>query len=199
MWLSGPTPKSKYWIGDIPDIEIRDADTIVNVTEFLATGGNLKTASDLWSFTFLYEHGGVYSDTDAVAIKHFPLDDWILVSSYKEHPKERLSIGVMAAPKGSPVFLNCINNIKKSWGNVTLFADEYFKVYGHTNSTHDDKLFYPFNWVEWDTLFNDVDIPETYSVHLYHTKIEQNNMVKDRYEYDQNTMLGKIIQKYDFT
>lgn len=197
MWLSGDTPNSKHWIGDL-HVTIKDADAIVDVTKFIEEGGNMKTASDLWSFTFLYKHGGIYADTDAVAIKPWPNDPWIAVSCNKGHPKEELSIGVMAAPAGCELFTACINDIKHSWGNVTLFADKYKEFFGHTKSTHNDRHFYPFPWTEWSKLLLSTDIPDVYSIHLYHTMLERNGHVHDnKTDYPKNSLLGKLIQRFD--
>lgn len=195
MWLSGKRPNSPFWIEDL-DVTIQDADIIHDVTSFLNRGGNMKTASDLWRFYFLYERGGLYCDVDALAVKHFPQDEWILVSSFKEHPKEQLSIGVIAAPKGESVFLECINKIEHKWGNVTLFADEYKKIKGNANSTHDDKLFYPFTWKQWNMLFEDIPIPDGYSIHLYHTMLERNDKILSKEQYSSNTLIGRLIEKF---
>lgn len=194
MWLSGDTPKSKYWINDLPAVEIRNADSIVDVTEFIETGGNFKTASSLWRFTFLFQFGGLYCDTDAMAIKKFPDDDWIISSSV---PKENLSTGVIKAPPGEIVFHNCISKLKKKWGNVVVFTDEYRKVFGNTDCTHDHKLFYPFSWRDWKQLFIQQEIPDVYSVHLYHTMIENSNLVMDKESYNPSTLLGKMIERFD--
>jgi hypothetical protein len=197
MWLAGKKPNSQYWIDDLSEVSIKNADYILDVTSFIESGGNLKTASDLWSFSYLYQQGGLYCDTDAIAVKHFPEDEWILCSTNKSDPLEKLVIGVMKAPRGSEVYLNCINKIQSDWGNVTLFGDEYEKVFGHTDSTHEDKLFYPYSWQQWDTLFKNIEIPDVYSIHLYHTMLEQNAMVRDKDFYDKNTLIGKLIEKFD--
>ena len=34
VWLSGKTPSSKYWINDIPGVDIKDADDVVCVNTF---------------------------------------------------------------------------------------------------------------------------------------------------------------------
>jgi len=72
MWLSGETPESPYWINDLEHVVVNSADEILDVASFIRGGGNFKTASDLWRFHFLYEHGGLYCDTDAIAIGFFP-------------------------------------------------------------------------------------------------------------------------------
>ena len=193
MWLSGKNPKSKFWISDL-QVEIRNADKIIDVTQFIENGGNFKTASSLWRFKFLYEFGGLYCDTDALAIKYFPTDEWIISSSI---PEENLSTGVIKCPPKQEVFLKCLPKIKKTWGNVNVFTREYKKFFGNTECTHDHKLFYPFSWKEWGTLFKDTQIPDVYSVHLYHTMLENSNNVKNKEEYKHDTLIGKIIERFD--
>ena len=78
MWVSGEVPKSRYWIRDIKEIEVRNANEVLDVAGFLRRGGNLRTASDMWEFAFLYQHGGLYCDTDIIALKHFPDSEWII-------------------------------------------------------------------------------------------------------------------------
>lgn len=199
IWLSGERPRSKYWISDIKGVTIKNANQIFDVTNFLSRGANLKTASDLWRFNFLYEHGGLYCDLDALAIKEFPDDDFILCSALPDHPKEKISIGVIKVPPKEIFIKEAIENIKEKWGNVTVFGDSYEKHYGHSNSSHNDKLFYPYTWEEWNKLFMDIEIPECYSLHIYHTMLERNNMVKTKEEYlkMKNTLIYKLIDKFD--
>ena len=52
MWLSGHRPNSDFWIDDLAGVEIRNADEIIDVSKFIQDGGNFKTASSLWRFTF---------------------------------------------------------------------------------------------------------------------------------------------------
>lgn len=203
MWLAGNIPWSVYWIDDVEEIEIRDACEIFDVEGFMAKGGNVKTASDLWSFTFLRDRGGLYTDADAYAIKEFPDDPWILVSCNKRAKSEKLSIGVIKAPAGEQLFTNCINNIKKSWGNVTVFGDEYEKLNGHSDSSHDDKQFYPWTWRRWETVLQDIEIPNTYAIHFYHTMFEKNNMIHGYNWYKENhpdsmlmRLINRVVEKY---
>ncbi len=82
MWLSGKPPNNKYWNEIESIIKIKNANDICPVDDFIKTGGRLETAADIWRFTFLYERGGLYCDTDAFALKKFPDNtDWILAST----------------------------------------------------------------------------------------------------------------------
>ncbi len=195
MWLSGETPESPYWINDLEHVVVNSADEILDVASFIRGGGNFKTASDLWRFHFLYEHGGLYCDTDAIAIRHFPHDSWIVTSA--ETDERLLSIGVLASPPRQKLFLECIKNIKSDWGNVAAFTDCYYREFGNTAPTHDKRLFYPFNWTEWPQLFQDLPIPDCYSVHLYHTMLESRCLLGGRDCYHPDTMIGRIISLFD--
>jgi len=196
IWLHGDSPDSKNWVNDL-DITINDANQVFNVSGFLKSGGNFKTASSMWRFHFLYKFGGLYCDLDALAIKRFPNTEWILCSG--ERDRKSLSTGVIKAPSNSPVFLDSIKNIKKDWGNVKVFNESYKKYYKNALPTHDNKLFYPYNWKEWDYLFKDINIYDCYSIHLYHTMLERNNKIKEKEVLlkNKNTLIYKIIKKFD--
>ena len=173
VWLNGKTPRSQFWVSDC---DIRNASDIFDVSKFLSEGGNFQTASALWRFNLLYEYGGLYCDTDAFALKHFPEDSWIVCSA--EENKKYLSTGVLKTPPKQKLFLECIKNIKHKWGNVAVFSKAYENIFGTIESTHDDRLFYPWVWSKWDELLkNNVDISECYSVHLYNTMLKRNNVV----------------------
>lgn len=196
IWLHGNLPKSKYWNYDVYKKYgvINNADDIVNVRSFIEKGGNWKTASSLWRFLFLYEHGGWYADTDAVAIKEWPKDKWVLCKNYKE----MLSTGVLKVPSGRKMFLGMIEDLQFNWGNVKVFNHHYQLRYGNTNETIDGKLFFPFTWEEWKVLINanyDNKILDGFSIHLYHTMFERAKMI-DNIEIlaknKKDTLLGKI-------
>ena len=174
MWLSGDKPKSKFWF--TKNITIKNADTIYDVTDFLLKGGNFPTASDMWRFHFLYEHGGWYCDTDMFALKHFSDDDWMICSG-EEKEKNFLSISTIKVPPKQKFLLECIDHIEHTWGNVKLFSEAYKKQFGNTNPTHDNDLFYPWTWKEWDSLLLDeTDISDCYAIHLWNVMLKRNNV-----------------------
>jgi len=175
MWISGNAPSNNYWLDISNKIKIKNADEVCNIDEFIATGGNKRTAADLWRFNFLYKKGGLYCDTDAFAINQFPNDDWIVCSA--QNCTEILSIGVLKAPKHHEIFDECIKNVRKNWYNNYVFSESYKKFFGHTNPTHDNLLFYPYKWQNCHNLFDNIPIPEeAYSVHFYGAALE--NYVK---------------------
>jgi len=141
VWISGIKPKGDYWKEIENKIILKKADTVYNIEKFLSDGGNLRTAADLWRWHFLYEKGGIWCDSDLFALKHFPNDEWIVCSGEQE--PESLSIAILKVPAQQEIFLDCIKEIKRDWGNVQIFSTAYRKYFGNTNSTHEDKLFYP--------------------------------------------------------
>ena len=145
VWLSGTSPNSIYWIDDIEEIDIRSADEVINVEKFIRSGGNVRTVSDLFSFTFLYEYGGLYCDTDMIALKKFPDDEWILATytdNLIRNEFNTLGIGIIKAPKSHAVFKRCIDNIERGWGNVKVFSKFCAKY--KLEKTHPNEMFYPW-------------------------------------------------------
>ncbi len=148
IWLHGDEPNSVYW--DNKGIDVYDADNIVSITDFMKKGGNFKTASSLWRFTFLFEYGGWYSDTDAIAVSPWHEDeDWILASG----DDGLLSTGIMKVPAKELMFLDMLDNLKYTWGNVKIFNDSYTKYKGNNNPTCDNYDYFPFKWNKWEIPF----------------------------------------------
>lgn len=178
IWLSGNEPNTNEWFHVRNKIVIGDADFIFDVNKFIQEGGNFQTASALWRFHFLYKHGGWYCDTDAYAIQEFPDKEWAICSAEKD--KSMLSIGVMKMPVRHPILKNCIVNIQYNWGNVKIFTKAFKDYFGHTKRTVPDKMFYPWSWKEWETIYKKKKIDNliengVYSIHLYHTMLKRNN------------------------
>jgi len=172
IWLHGKKPKSKYWNADLYE-NIENADDIVDISQFIKNGGNFKTASSLWRFTFLYRYGGWYSDTDAIALKEWPNSDWIICG--EEYGK--LSTGVIKVPKNQEMFLSMIDNMEYIWGNVDVFNRYYLQFRGNISETINSLLFYPFKWKEWEYSLSPIKMPDVYSIHLYHTMFERYGII----------------------
>lgn len=179
IWLSGFEPNTPSWLTIRDKVDIKNANRVFNVTNFIIKGGNFQTASDLWRFHFLYEYGGWYSDTDAFAIQHFHQNrPWVVCSSETDN---RLSIGIIKADKNHPMFLDCINNIKHTWGNVNVFSEMYKKYFGNTSPIVPNIQYYPWKWNEWNKIYSNITIDELVqknvkSIHLYGTMLRRNNV-----------------------
>ena len=172
IWLSGEKPSNEYWKDIESNVTVIDVSEYFNVEEFLSFGGNLRIASDLWRFHFLYACGGYYSDLDNFVLKHFPDDDWV-VCAPEEEPT-LLGIGFIKCPPNSKIFLDSISSLKINWGGVNVFNESYRNAFGNTKSTHDGKLFYPYNWTECGKLFENIEIPSTaHAIHFYTGAIEK--------------------------
>ena len=202
--LHGNCPNSIYWDIISNNIIIKDAETIFSINNFLNAGGNIKTASDLWRFHFLYEHGGWYSDCDAVALKPWDIKtEWMLCSG--ETKENTLSIGVIKSPAGEMLFRECINNIKYNWGNVDVLSKIY-KEYKNNNRfltnpvVYDSEYFYPVLWNEYNKLLDDIKIPEkSLSIHLFNTMFEREygfENLESLVMQNKNSLLYKLHQKY---
>ncbi len=56
IWLSGEKPSNEYWKDIESNVTVIDVSEYFNVEEFLSFGGNIRIASDLWSFHFLHAY-----------------------------------------------------------------------------------------------------------------------------------------------
>jgi hypothetical protein len=193
IWLYGEIPDSQHWYNlDFSNIIVIDASDIFDISSFMKhSDANFRTASALWRFTFLYKYGGWYSDCDAFAIKEWPNSEWVLCSG--EEDEDLLSIGVLKTPPKEEMFLDMIDNIQHKWGNVKVFNTYLRKHKDHTIKPYNPTDFYPFSWKDWDYMLSNIDIPDTYSVHLYNTMVQRNmNDIKGFIDERPNSLLGKL-------
>ena len=190
IWQSGDV--NNHYYNKLKDkVIFKNADEVFCVDQFIKNGGNFRTASALWRFNFLYNNGGLYCDTDAYALRHFPNDEWIIASG--EDNTHTISNGIIKAPPKHPLFLECIRNIKYDWGNVGVFTEAYINHFDNIPHTY-DRLLYPYTWREFDMLFKEVALnPACYSVHLYGKLFEDNQIYVDE-EYNKPSLLYNLIQ-----
>lgn len=184
MWVSGPPPENKYWIGDIPGIKFRDADDVVFIDSFFhsipeehGVPRRLRMASDMWQFTFLYKRGGLYCDTDVIALRKFPNMEWIISRDSEDH-EERFALGIVKAPPRHPVFKYCIQNVRWKWGNSTRVFSEAVEEHG-LDLTHPKEAFHPFSCGDHSRYLEETGrsillkrgkIPDAYSIHYFGNK-----------------------------
>lgn len=145
-WFGGrPLPASARrciasWRKYLPDHEIKEWNesnfdiNAIGFTRQAAEMGKWAFVSDYARFAILYEHGGIYFDTDVEVIR--PIDDILARGAYMGWEKERTMIGVasglgMAAPKGLPVYEEIIAHYGK-----LRFADDKGRVLPGTVVRH---------------------------------------------------------------
>lgn len=206
IWLSGDVPRSKYWIGDIPKIEIKDADevlcadTFFNLVPEQYRSKRYRLTSDMWQFAFLYEHGGLYCDVDVIALKHFPGLEWIITRD-SEDQEECYALGIVKAPPKHSVFKYCINNWKPAWVNTRVYTAA-IKEHG-LDLTHPKETFHPFSCGEHSRylkrtgrsiLLKDGEIPDSYSVHYFANKAHKLNIDQGMVEEFPDSLLFKLSE-----
>lgn len=197
VWLYGSEPNSKYWIDDIPEIEIQNAQNICSIEKFIKSctcspDKAIRLASDYWRFNFLYEYGGLYCDTDAIALKPFPETD-IFVS---DDNNNNIAIGVINISSKSDLMKHCIDNVKSEWINVKMFTDacKLFNI----SQTHNWQVFYPWAWNdnfnsknEFRLLWEEI-IPDSISIHIFGTHVSKLNFTHDLVANYPNSILFKL-------
>jgi len=191
IWLSGSEPKSKYWIDDIKDIQIENADDIADIDTFLKLPrANVRTAASLFRFKYLYKFGGLYCDTDMVALKKFPDNEWIIVS----YDDNVIAIGIIKAPKEHPLFVDCIKKIQARWGNVYIFTKYCGKH--RLKKTHPNNYFYPKSVLnKGKGLLKNTEIPNSYSIHLYFNGASNKNIDHNTIKKYPDSLLAKLQKK----
>jgi len=185
-------PDYRYWIDDISDPNFAIANAVLTVPEIVEFSKTIdpksprrfQFVSDFWRFNYLHRFGGWYADLDAVALKEWPdvspQGGWMICS--ESHGKI-ISIGVLASPKGHPVWLDMIRGAAtKGDGAATKRFTEIVRRHGLdvTNPTND---FYPINphsaivslKTKWADGINGrrfapfylKGLPDSYSIHLF--------------------------------
>ncbi len=137
IWIEGKHPGNRYWISDLEEVEIKDATEIYKTWKDAAAGACVRSVSDIWSFYFGKLYGEYYSDTDAIALKHWPDQD-ILLPTYDN---KVVSVGVFRLPKNHPIFNCAIKKRIRSWGNVYIFT-KCVRLNG-LDSNVPNEMFYP--------------------------------------------------------
>lgn len=214
IWLSGEVPKSKYWIDDISEVKVNNADDIISVDSFynsilrISEAKQLRITSDMWQFVFLYEYGGLYCDTDVIALKKFPNSEWI-ISRDSEDEEGTFALGIIKAPAKHPVFKYCMHNVKKAWGNTYVFtkAIKQYKL----DLTHPKEAFHPFSCskhsrylreTKTSILLKSGDIPEAYSIHYFSNKTHLLNIDENTTKEYPDSVLSKlskwVFEEYNY-
>ena len=198
IWLSGDAPTSTYWKEIAKNVTIKNADSIHDVSQLKSKGNPRRASSNLWRTSFLYNFGGLYCDLDVFALKKFPADEWIVCSG--EHEPELLSTAIIKSPPHNEIFLECLQNFKEGWGNVTVFSIAYRNHFGHSKSTHEDILFYPYKWRESNKLFSKMEIPPgCYSIHLWIKALEDeiDRSSKKKFSFLHHNKVKETLDNYN--
>ena len=192
LWYKGTTPKGPYFPDDLVKyfpgkIEIRNADDIVSVDEFIRTADKgippeniVRTASDYFSFHLMKTLGEneYYCDADVIALKPFPHSTWILTS---DNPEENhVTVGIMKGLKNHPIWDYMILHCKKDWYNVQVFSEAVssFNLRELECASH---WFHPVCWkVAYTNPLNvhfllwEKQLPKTsYGIHYYNYRLSR--------------------------
>jgi len=196
-------PKNEYWVRDVEEVDIRDANEYVNSADMLKKGWNTRTLSTLFQYKLMQKTGEYTADCDAVALKHWPDSEWCLVAE-----KERWvsSVGVLRVPAGHPVLTDAIKKANRKWGNVKIFSKccQRHKLV----STYKPEEFYPTSphpTSKIPHILKDADIPDAYSYHVFFNSAYKkgiNHKMVDDPKY-KNSLLRKLslwaLEGYGYT
>jgi hypothetical protein len=178
----------------------------------MQSGGNPRTASTLFSFAIVSKTGEYYSDTDAIALKHWP-DVPTVICTYGEQDDGKggrmhitAAVGVIRLPQKHPVLECAMKNIARRWGNVRIFSTccERFDL----KANFPPEAFYPLHFENnWSARFQchcamleDLKIPDSsYSLHYYSNKTSRINITHEWFDrYDLGNSLLKELSDWIF-
>lgn len=203
-WFGGnPLPELaikciESWKKFLPDYEIiewNESNYDVHKIPYISQAYNVKKyafVSDFARFDILYEHGGIYFDTDVEVIKD--MTDIIEQGAFAgiESPGA-LNAGLgIASPAASPIYKEILDSYKKSsfikengqndLTTVVTRVSDIFKKYGFTDENKIQKIadvtIYPVEYFcpkDYET--GELNITDnTYSIHHYDASWTSENM-----------------------
>jgi len=183
--------------------------------------------SDIFRYKLLFEKGGTWSDTDAVALRPCRFDsDYVFSSEYSENGKVEANIGFIKAPKGASIMKACFEKaLELHDANSTYVATgprlirEMIERFGLQKYVRDPEVFCPVNWFDAHDLvkpnFLGERLGEPHTVHLWNSvwrysfdqapflkkllkKIFSKNQCLDRNsKFDQSSLMGQLMNKYN--
>jgi len=182
--------------------------------------------SDLFRYKLLFEKGGIWSDTDAVALRPCRFDsDYVFSSEYSEDGNAGVNIGFIKTPQGAPIMKACFERaIKLHHTNTTYVATgprmlrEMTERFGLQKHVKEPEVFCPINWFNAHDLvkpnFLIDDLGDAHTVHLWNEiwrlRFDQNSFLKKllkklflknqclnrNAKFDQSSLMGQLMNKY---
>lgn len=200
IWVHGEHPTNNYWIDDLNDVEILNADDIFD-TSILKSKADIRTTSDKWSYYLLKKTGEYVADLDAIAIKHWP-DDPIVLATYDPIV---INVGVIRLPKKHPVLDRCIETHEPRWGNVWIFT-KCIREYG-LDYNFPIESFYPVHCGNnisktmkcRGKFLDSIKLSENcYSYHYWGNKVSKLNITEEWLNNPklQNSLLKKLCDRF---
>jgi hypothetical protein len=176
--------------------------------------GSLATFSNLFRFTLLYEHGGIWCDADTVCLKPLSFAEGMPMFFSSEHAMEqahgksrilaKTNCGAIKVPPRHQVMEICLEKYhrldldKKQWGEagpgVVRSAVEEAEA---TQYVLRPEIFCPVPW--WETtslLFGAATIaPHAYAIHFWNEIFRRNFFDKDA-RYDRYSVYERLCRHY---
>lgn len=176
--------------------------------------GSLATFSNLFRFTLLYEHGGIWCDADTVCLKPLTFAHDMPMFFSSEHAREesdgkarivvKINNGAIKIPPRHPLMEKClekyhqINLQNKQWGDagpgVIRSAVEEL---GLTQFVLRPEVFCPIpHWETSSLLFGARTItPSAFAIHFWNEIFRWNFFNKDE-TYDRHSIYERLCRHY---
>ena len=200
-------------IDNIPEnCNVKDAKEILPEEEIFAYNvglgkGSYSAFSNYFRYKLLEAKGNWWTDTDIVCLKHIDIkDDYVFVSESTISGETHITSGIIKTPPQSEFSKFCYNFCLQQnkdtleWG--TVGPRLVGKGVNHLNlqdKVKHWKFFNPIGFEQvgmfFDEAFGNVDLSESYTVHLWNEMWRRYNFNKNK-TYDENCLFEKLKAKY---
>ena len=190
-----------YVYNDLPNIPdgciIKDANSIIPQNQiFYVLNGHHKSLanfSDIWRFTFLYDHGGIWTDLDNVILKRveFPLLYQSGSPAIMSYPKKYRQLRTILSKIQTDISI-----IKFRFGHLTSFYLQNFKELKPSNFNY---TYHLENFRTIFDLYNGIiklsNLPKhVYLIHMYNEKV--NCYYKNLNLLKHQSLFSELMNKY---
>lgn len=192
-------------INNVPKgVKILDGNQIIDKSEIFTynlpdhLGGNSFSAfSNFFRYKLLYEKGGWWVDTDVYALRHLPLNEYVLA---KEN-ENKISSCILKFPPKHKFSKICFEKCKEKnkdnlkWGETgPLLVTEVAKQM--KLETFKVQEFFPINYDEIEMFFKPINIPSSYTIHFWNEMWRRKKIYKNKV-YDKKTLYEKLISNFE--
>jgi hypothetical protein len=198
-------------IDNIPEgVNILDGNDILDESEIFVytTGfnkGSPSAFSNLFRYKLLYDHGGLWADTDMVLLKDFEIkDNFIFISEFDIDHNIKITTGIMYSKyAGIEVFKECIEEIYRIDKRNIQHGDMGPILFDYKVKELDlEKYVLPpekFSFPNWDETYKFIDgseiNKESIGIHLWNARWKTDGLYPYK-EYDKNCIFEKLKERY---
>lgn len=169
--------------------------------------GSYSAFSNYFRYKLLDLKGNWWTDTDIVCIKEFNFkEEYVFASERTDSQGIQITSGIIKAPQGSAFSRKCYTFCSEQdkstlpWGTVgPKLVSNTVKELKIENFVKPWKVFNPIGFEQvgmiFDETFGDINLEQSYSIHLWNEMWRRYNLDKNR-TYEDSCLFEKLKKKY---